>query len=231
MMMNFMESLLQQAEDAAPPAKAVSPWGTAPLQRDRPLILGVGGEPATGKTTLFRRVREELPGAAEVFKYKSMQAERWDEAKVVFLGFYAEGDRYGGTDKLGLSVQPDASHFLREGLKELEGPPHAWTVLFEGDRLFNDSFLTGPCAESGDLRAWILTCDPEVKEKRRRARGDAHSEVFLKGRHTKYSNLPGLLPLVGRVLQKDNTGLTNQTKLLEDFLDEWKARRALNLPA
>jgi hypothetical protein len=226
--MDFFNEMFSQASAADEQASAESkgaPWGAAPLDRTKPLILGVGGEPATGKTTLFRRIREELPGGATVFKYKSMQAERWDEARVIFLGFYEEGDRYGGTDRLGLSVQPDAADFLRTGLLALPGPVHTWTVLFEGDRLFNDSFLTGPCSESGDLRAWILTVEPVAKERRRRARGDAHSETFLKGRNTKYSNLPGLLPLLGRVLQRDNTDVSSQTRLLSDFLAEWKARR------
>lgn len=224
--MHFLESLIQAAEAEAPEeAPAHLPWGAAPLDRSKPLILGVGGEPATGKTTLFRRVRSELPGSPVIFKHKSLQGERWDEARVLFLGFYEEGDRYGGTDRLGMSVQPDAADFLRTGLASLPGPLSSWTVLFEGDRLFNDRFLTGPCAEVGDLRAWILTVEPDAKERRRRARGDAHTETFLKGRSTKYSNLPGLLPLLGRVLQRDNTDLPAQTRLLQDFLEEWRARR------
>lgn len=150
-------------------------------------IIAIGGEPATGKTTLVRSLLAAYPGERTEFRDGLVRGYKFtpkDRPWLLVLGVYDGRDHFEGTDRLSMSVQPSV-------LKFLHGCDRDLTVLFEGDRLFNKSFLTS-CVDlvgKDDVLVLSLFADNPTKKARHASRGDAQGEVFLKGRRTKTRNI------------------------------------------
>jgi hypothetical protein len=159
-------------------------WGSSV-----PRLLAIGGAPASGKTTLVTQL-VKMCGAMDkirkmktlVFHMATIQRGPHKGDLLYFLGRYdAEAGEFGGTDRLSMAVITDALRFLNSLTPQC-------TVVFEGDRLFNDAFLGGLRTE--DRLVLVLWPTPSVLAARRTARGSSNqSETFLKGRDTKYMNL------------------------------------------
>lgn len=111
-----------------------------------------------------------------VFKKGLVVFHRWDDRKLIVLGDYRRKG-FGGTDRLSMAVQPEAVQFL-------EGLEPGWTVLFEGDRLFNLSFLE-ECKGFCEVIPWVLTASDGVKHQRHLDREDTQDDKWLRGRATK----------------------------------------------
>ena len=111
-------------------------------------LVGVIGEPATGKTALMRTVLSKLPNRYTKFKYGLLRGRSYADGLYV-LGIYNEGEPFAGTDRLSMAVQPYAIKFL----KAIE--PDA-TIVFEGDRLTREGFLMAVPYES--LQLFVLVC-------------------------------------------------------------------------
>jgi hypothetical protein len=164
-------------------------------------IFAIGGEPATGKSTLVKSILAELE-PSHAFCFGRLKGHVIRPLNLWVLGIYNPDEKFPGTDRLSMSVQPDAVAFLRK-LKETNGkfleilqkmgepgeaaytPP---TVLFEGDRLVNGKFLR-ECANYGFFHFLVLTAGRATKDKRHEARKDTQSLEFLTGRATKTKNL------------------------------------------
>ena len=95
-------------------------------------IIAIGGEPATGKTTLMRRIIKHY-GKFNTFKSGLVQGMYNKEKQLYIIGVY-DSSLFSGTDKLSMAVQP---HFIRMIHKQLQDA----TIVFEGDRLFNQSLF------------------------------------------------------------------------------------------
>ena len=94
-------------------------------------IIAVGGVPGTGKTTLFRKFMENLEWERmEPVKMLPMLYNK--EHDLYILGKYEDGETFAGTDRLSMAVQPIAQEFVSTCSSN---------ILFEGDRIFNQSFL------------------------------------------------------------------------------------------
>ena len=147
--------------------------------------VGIGGEPATGKTTLMRRVLRKLEDThghgGKGFRDGLLRGIRFNLTYV--LGIYDEGT-FAGTDRLSMAVQTDATTFLRQQSRVDASP----VVLFEGDRLFNHSFLT-TCEDLGETAWFNLTCPETVLTSRHARRQDTQTALWLKGRRTKILNV------------------------------------------
>lgn len=136
-------------------------------------LIGIVGEPATGKTTLVRAVLKRLGNEYTPFKYRLVYGRQYPSGLFV-LGIYRDGEMFGGTDRLSMAVQPDAIRFLKKV------PDHA-TVLFEGDRLTRAGFLR---AAGEGLLLFVLEASPSEKEKRHRQRADSQKPTFHRSRAT-----------------------------------------------
>jgi hypothetical protein len=149
-------------------------------------IIGLGGVPGTGKSTLVRNLLGRL-GTARAFKGGLVSGTVYPTARTFVLGKYEAGERYPGTDRLSMSAQPDVAQWLQK----LATDPNfdGWNLLFEGDRLFNLKFLTLCKAVSPASRFILLTAAPEILAARRAERGDTMAGAFVKGRETKLANL------------------------------------------
>jgi broad-specificity NMP kinase len=172
-------------------------------------LVAVGGSPGTGKTTLFRKFMEGKTWE-KVEPKKMLPAMYCKELDLYVLGKYEDGETFAGTDRLSMAVQPIAQEFVSECQSN---------ILFEGDRIFNQSFLEFAMAlPNTDLQVVFLKAPKTVLEARYKDRGSDQSEQFLKGRETKYSNLLSNFDLMPYITEFNNTNLEEQGKVLH-FLE------------
>jgi energy-coupling factor transporter ATP-binding protein EcfA2 len=140
-------------------------------------MLYLIGQPGSGKTTLIESLTEGELGAVV---RKPFAHTVYDRIGVVQLGAQRDGG-FGGTDALGMAVQPVVLNWL---------PTCGYDyVLAEGDRLANDKFFNAVTDMGWNLCvAWIDLPD-SVAVQRRAARGSNQNETWLKGRVTKVDKL------------------------------------------
>lgn len=173
-------------------------------------LIAVGGSPGTGKTTLFRKFMEGKTWE-KVEPKKMLPALYCKELDLYVLGKYEDGETFAGTDRLSMAVQPIAQEFVKETKSN---------ILFEGDRIFNQSFLEFSMGLGDtDLQVVFLTVPKDLLEQRYKDRGSDQSEVFLKGRATKYNNLLSNFDLMPYITEFANTNLEEQGKVLA-FLEK-----------
>ena len=173
-------------------------------------IIAVGGSPGTGKTTLFRKYMENKT-FQPVEPAKLISAMYNTERDLYILGKYEEGEVFAGTDRLSMAVQPAVQEWIAS---------HNCNILFEGDRIFNQSFLEFAMGlPNTDLQIVFLNVPKQVLEQRYKDRGSDQSEQFLRGRETKYSNLMSNFELMPYITEFANTNLEEQGKVLA-FLEK-----------
>ena len=168
-------------------------------------LIAIGGSPGTGKTTLMRKFMEGKTWI-ECQPAKLVTAMYNEELDLYILGKYAEGETFAGTDRLSMAVQPEVQAWIQT---------HNCNVLFEGDRIFNQSFLEFAMGlPNTDLQVVFLSAPKTVLEQRYKDRGSDQSEQFLRGRETKYSNLLSNFELMPYITEFNNTNLEEQGKVL-----------------
>ena len=141
----------------------------------------IAGEPASGKSTLTLAAAQRLGlgplRSAGLVKFH----ELGDARTTILLGDYSAGrTRFQGTDALSMAVAPAAREFVL-----------AWTgaLLWEGDRLTTQSFLSSLLSAGRNLTLVILGAPDFELERRHRSRNDTQGRRFLTGRKTKVKNL------------------------------------------
>jgi broad-specificity NMP kinase len=173
-------------------------------------LIAVGGSPGTGKTTLFRKFMEDKKWI-QVEPAKLISAMYNEELDLYVLGKYEEGETFAGTDRLSMAVQPPMQEWIAS---------HNCNILFEGDRIFNQSFLEFAMGlPNTDLQVVILTAPKDLLEQRYKDRGSEQSEQFLRGRETKYSKIQSNFELMPYITEFKNTNLEEQGKVLA-FLEK-----------
>ncbi|MEK9767827.1 MAG: hypothetical protein VW683_02800 [Betaproteobacteria bacterium] len=140
--------------------------------------VAIGGEPATGKTTLMKTFLEMVK-PEDRLKFGLVRGHLSRTLNLAVLGLYGDGKTFEGTDMLSMAVNP---HFVKYIEKNNRN------IAFEGDRLFTVSNLE-KLDKKYDLRLIILQQDEKELEKRHKKRNDTQTEKFLKGRKTKISNI------------------------------------------
>lgn len=173
-------------------------------------LIAVGGQPGTGKTTLFRKYMEGKTWI-ECEPAKLVSAMYNEKLDLYILGKYQTGETFAGTDRLSMACQPPLQEWIRTNNSN---------ILFEGDRVFNQSFLEYAMAlPQTDLQIVYLKTPKDILEQRYIDRGSDQSEQFLRGRETKYSNLLSNFELMSYITEFANTNLEEQSKVLA-FLDK-----------
>jgi len=163
-------------------------------------LVAIGGAPGTGKTTLMKRLmdrhgdnffREDVPLVP--FHYYPFV---YQQQPLYVLGRYEEGGYAQGTDRMSMAVQPKAIEFLDKLDKRS-------LVLFEGDRLFNASFLEN-CVNKYDTLIIHLKTSAELREQRYADRGSNQDPTWLKGRLSKIDNILSNMVLMFNVEHFDH---------------------------
>ncbi len=142
-------------------------------------VIAIGGEPGSGKTTLMWKLIEKLKPEAKFNEFKLVPYHQKDNVYV--LGKYEEGETFAGTDRMSMSVQPEAIKFLAT-------LPNDAIVIYEGDRLFTSSFLEH-CNEKYDLSIIYLRTTKNERNIRYAKRGSNQNETWLAGRESKVNNI------------------------------------------
>lgn len=167
-------------------------------------IIAVGGEPATGKTTLMWRIIDTATDWKKIEPKKTLSAIRSESLNLTILGKYEKTEQFAGTDRLSMSVQPMATEFIKEA---------TGNILFEGDRLFNRKFIDSIIACSCPFT--LVYIEASINELRNRhiGRKDTQTETFLKSRQTKYSNIVRSLDLMDVIHTFKNDNIDDQTAI------------------
>lgn len=172
-------------------------------------VIFVAGVPASGKTTIFRKLREALFDDATEFMYG--KARGIERGAYQMLGVF-DGSTFEGTDRLSMTVIDDAIAYIQA----LEAESKQRKVIFvEGDRLFNYRFLQA-------VRASVILIDasPEVLMIRHAQRGDTQTEVFLRGRRSKVENFAKKYR-IGRVYNNTPEDSERITKCIIQMASKW----------
>lgn len=175
-------------------------------------ILAIGGEPGSGKSTLMKRVIEHLGVEPKYDSFKLVPYLQKDN--IYILGKYEEGEVFSGTDRMSMAVQPEAVKFL-------ESLPKDSIVIFEGDRLFNSSFLEH-CNDNYDTQIIYLKTDKSVREERYKERGSEQNETWLRGRESKISNILTNMNLMFITETYENNNFDQQTVVYEKVIEYGK---------
>jgi hypothetical protein len=172
-------------------------------------VIAMGGEPATGKTTLMFKLISMANDWKVVKPQKLLDAMYSEKLNLYILGKYETGDNvFQGTDRLSMAVQPDAVAFF-ESLENAN-------VIFEGDRLFNGKMLDRLSELfPNDFKVLILTASHNTKEQRHVDRKDDQDDKFKNSRATKISNIMGSLTLMDYIETMVNENLDDQSKIID----------------
>lgn len=180
-------------------------------------VVAVGGMPASGKTTLFRKLLKRTGGAFDWLRLKEKLIVYQDnsELKTIVLGDYEDSaGLFAGTDRLSMAVQTQIGEALDRWDK-----CSIKHVLLEGDRLYNHSFFETVADLGLKLKIYELIVSDKVAKQRHLARKDSQKEAWLKGRETKLANLRreyGVIPLPNET-EKD---LENNVLLFKGLIDK-----------
>ena len=146
-------------------------------------IIALGGEPAVGKSTIVSYfIASDAYGWEKKKEVKLVDTLYNEKLDTYVLGIYgSEGGDFPGTDRYSMAVQPQAIEFVKNTKSN---------IVFEGDRLFNQSFLEFLAdLPDTELEIFIIKANKERIEENHKIRKDSQSDTFLKGRHTKIENL------------------------------------------
>lgn len=147
-------------------------------------ILGIGGMPGTGKTTLIKKFMEQADDWEVVKPVPLLDSLYSKKLDCYVLGKYdpwypSEGYAMG-TDRLSMAVQPKAEDFISQTKS---------SVVFEGDRLFTGKFLDYIINQGNECFFLILEAESDTLQERYESRGSNQDDKFLNGRRTKYENI------------------------------------------
>lgn len=148
------------------------------------LVIYLEGEPATGKSTIFKHIRRLAFEGATEFRHGLLRGI--ENGAMKMLGVF-DGSTFEGTDRLSMAVINDAIPYVQT----LHNAPTRSVVFVEGARLANVRFMK----ETG-ARLFILKCHHDMLAIRHIERGDNQTERFLRSRHTAVTNLAAKYPHV-----------------------------------
>ncbi len=180
-------------------------------------VIAMGGEPATGKTTLMFKLISMADDWQTVKPEKLLDAMYSKKLNLYILGKYVnDGNVFQGTDRLSMAVQPDATAFFSNLSYESNADGHSVNVIFEGDRLFNGKMLDRLSELfPNDFKILILTVKDSTLDQRHIDRKDDQDDKFKNSRKTKISNIMGSLTLMDYIETMVNENLDDQSKIID----------------
>lgn len=161
----------------------------------------IAGVPASGKSTLFKRIREELFNDSSAFKHGSCRGIESKDGRYKMLGVF-DGSMFEGTDRLSMTVIGDSIEYI----KTLQNDETRYVVFVEGDRLFNYRFLSETRA-----KLFLIDANEKVLKYRHNKRGDSQTEKFIRSRRTKVENFVSKY----NVKRIWNNTIEDQTRIFE----------------
>jgi len=147
-------------------------------------IIGLIGEPAAGKSTVFRKLIATL-GGSSIQKQGLVTYTLYHDDKVIVAGIYDE-QVFSGTDRLSKGVGPQ----FREWIAQKNENPEwdGWTFYWEGERFSNSKFFDFFRDECSDVTIYYLTADEKTLNERNANRSNQNPS-WRKGMATRMRNL------------------------------------------
>lgn len=140
-------------------------------------IIGIIGAPGTGKSTLMKEWMTRWD-----WEYRREgQLDHYVSGDLIVLGIYPEGETFGGTDKLSMSIAPQVVEFLDNNQDKI--------IIFEGDRLNSKKFFHTVLEKGWKLQIVALEVSKEERERRYAERGSNQDPTWLQGRISKVENV------------------------------------------
>ena len=170
-------------------------------------IIAIGGAPGTGKSSIVKRLMDEQKIDKTNFNEFPLVPYHYNNNFVVFGRYDGEGYAQG-TDRMSMAVQPKVIEFLNT-LKS-----NGRTIVFEGDRLFNSSFLEH-CTDNYSTNIIVLKASQDGRAQRFAKRGSEQNEKWLKGRESKIENILSNMILMPFTEIFQNEDLTDQDKIMK----------------
>jgi hypothetical protein len=182
-------------------------------------VIAMGGEPATGKTTLMFKLISMADDWKICKPEKLLDAMYSEKLNLYILGKYAnDGNVFQGTDRLSMAVQPDADKFFGNLAFEMSAENESVNVIFEGDRLFNGKMLDRLSELfPNDFKVLILTVKDSTLDQRHIDRKDDQDDKFKNSRKTKISNIMSSLTLMDYIETMVNENLDDQAKIIDNI--------------
>jgi hypothetical protein len=180
------------------------------------MIIAIGGEPATGKSTLMKQWMKDYTWD-DVKCTDLLYGMHCQELNTIVLGkdYFNEEQMFCGTDRLSMAVQPKAIEWFKTSYK-----PSGVNIVFEGDRLFSASFLGEMASQGHDIRIIYIKADQSTLDERHVSRNDNQDDKFLKSRKTKLSNILSNFELMPYIEEFTNNTIEDQSVLVELILKE-----------
>ena len=177
-------------------------------------IIAIGGEPATGKSTLMKEWMKDFTW--EDVKLTDLLYGMWGkDINTIVLGkdYFDESQMFSGTDRLSMAVQPKAIEWFRESFK-----PSGVNIVFEGDRLFTASFLTEIVEMQHDIECIYIKATQSTLDERHVSRADNQDDKFLNSRKTKLANILSNFELMPYITEFDNNDEGDRDRLVDLIL-------------
>ena len=154
-------------------------------------IVGLGGEPGTGKSTIGRAIHDRLPLVRSFLVGCSPgpaipgTIHRLPNGSGIIriLGIYDDRP-YPGTDRIDMRA-PKA---LPDVLERWSTANEECVVFFEGDRFFTATLATAMLKIAPNSRFFWLQCSAPVLNHRRQARNDTKTPTYMKAKRTQIAN-------------------------------------------
>lgn len=140
-------------------------------------VFAIIGAPGTGKSHLMK----EWMSRWTWDYHRTGLVDHYVSGDLIVLGKYPDGETFGGTDRLSMSVQPEALEFVKSQEDKI--------ILYEGDRLTSRSFFNDIIEAGIGLTIIALDCPQDIREERYKERGSEQNETWLAGRVKKVENI------------------------------------------
>ena len=172
------------------------------------MIILIGGVPASGKTTIMKKLIERLDEPTFIEPMPLFKCQ--EHGDILVLGQYYKGEPHGGTDRLSYASIPFFPEFCN-GVSI--GYKH---TLIEGDRFFKADHIEW-LLDNHEAVVYVLNVDIEAENNRHEARGDTQSEVWLKGRRSQINNILTNMNLMGALEPRNNNTIEQQIQITEEI--------------
>jgi len=157
-------------------------------------VILIGGYPGVGKSFVVKKlielIRSKIGGDdfEEMSEYSMpYMIKRMKDKDLIIMGSYKHNEKFPGTDRFSMGVQPYFEQFLKKHKDDNV------VILLEGDRLFNGKTIGHLWAQRIPYNIVIIRADEKITKERRESRS-FQNETWRKGRKTKVDNIAKQTP-------------------------------------
>jgi len=204
------------------PFSAMSPKfkdAVSTYKKGRANVIAIGGPPASGKTTLMKRILDSADDWVRSSPHKLVHGHYSKKRNTWIIGVYdKEGGIFQGTDKLSKALSPALVSFILQNAKQ------PINILFEGNNVVVSKTLRQIAECDVNFVILRLMVAKSLKKERHHSRGDSQSQTFLKAKETTIANVARDPLLFDHIVEVRNETPEEQQKLIE--MIDWFTRRA-----